>query len=195
MAPFIKKSGLPNSQGGPKIQIKLFGQWEETIRILSKLSPEIKQSSIKAQLKLCRDVAKRIKAHLVNQDLNWPPLSSKYLEQKLKKGGDPRTLINNSDYYNAISVWRIGNQNLVMVGVKSGLYSRNLKGRNKIDIARIAAIHEFSRGKRIPRRELWNPTIQEMGGASGIKEAFLKSFVATLRRNGIPVRSFKNLKL
>jgi hypothetical protein len=42
--------------------------------------------------------------------------------------------------------------------------------RSRLDIATIATIHEFSRGKRIPRRPLWNPTIKEMGSSKGIQK-------------------------
>lgn len=193
---FINRNNTLGKIDAPKLQVKLFGQWEESIQILNRLSPEIKSASIKAQLKICNDIKKKVKAHLVNQDLNWQKLSTSYAQRKAKMGFDSRTLISTAAYYYAINAWVVGNQHLVLVGVKSGTYSYNTSGKkNKLDVARIAAMHEFSSGKRLPRRELWNPTIRELGGKRGLTNLFVTSFVATLRRNGIPIKDFSNFKL
>jgi hypothetical protein len=90
------------------------------------------------------------------------------------------------NYYNNIKTWRVGSQKALMIGVRSGIYTRGYNGKkSKLDIARIAVIHEFSSGRRIPRRPLWNPTIAEYG-VRGFKELYLKFFKARLRRNRIP---------
>lgn len=192
---FFNKTNVPLNQGFiPRIEFKLFGQWDETIRILNKLSPTVKECSLIAQMKICQDICKRVKNHLKNQDLNWEPLSEKYREAKTNAGLGGETLIAYGQYYNNIEAWQKGNQHLAFVGVKKGIYTRRLSGkRSRLDVATIAAIHEFSNGIKLPRRPLWNPTIREMGGAPGIKKAYVKHLVGSLRVRGIPVKQFQNI--
>lgn len=190
---FISPSKLPRRGDIPKITFKLFGDWDGAIRSLNKLSPIIKECSLKAQLKLCKEIRDKVKAHLVNQDLGWPKLSKRYSQRKGQKGLDGRTLISYAEYYHSIQTWQVGNQHLTMVGVKSGIYTRTLSGRkSKLQVAQIAAIHEFSRGKRIPRRPLWNPTIREMGGVKGLKAMFIKHLFNNMRRNGVQISKIGN---
>lgn len=192
---FFNKNNVPLNQGYiPRIEFKLFGQWEETIRTLNKLSPAVKECSLIAQIKICTDICKRVKKHLKNQDLNWEPLSSDYSKRKSEAGLEGGTLIAYGTYYNNITTWQKGNQHLAFVGVKKGIYTKNLKGkRSKLDVATIAAVHEFSSGRIIPKRPLWNPTIREIGGVSGIKNMYVKHLVGSLRVRGIPVKAYFNI--
>lgn len=195
---FFNKTNVPRRAGSGRYQItfKLFGQWAETIDVINKLGPSIKAGSIKAQMKICQDIAKRVKKHIKLQDLNWQPLSEVYAERKAAAGLSGNTLEAYENYYNNITVWTVGTQGYVLVGVKKGLYTKNLSGRrSKYDIATIAAIHELSQGRKIPRRPLWNPTIAEMGGAPGLKAKFISHLVGALRVKGIPVKPFMNLKI
>lgn len=195
---FIRKGDLPkNSSGNLKLEIKPIGRWNEAVRVISKLSPAIKKASLKAQLKVCNEIRTRVRAHLRNQDLGWKLLSSTYSERKSSLGLDGRTLIAYGNYYHNIEVWQKGMQYLVFVGVKRGKYTRRLNGkRGKLDIATVAAIHEFSSGRKVPRRPLWNPTIREIGGAKGIKSIYLKSFKHWLRMGGMPVTDInKTIKI
>lgn len=195
---FFNKLNVPRKAGTGQYQVKfkLFGQWDESIDILNRMGKEVKQASLKAQFKICQDIAKRVKKHIKNQDLNWQPLSPIYEQRKEAAGLSGRILEAYSNYYNNISVWSIGNQGYAYVGVKKGIYTRNLQGkRSTYDLATIAAIHELSQGKKIPRRPLWNPTIAELGGAPGLKKMFVSSLIGHLRSRGIPVKSFMNLKI
>lgn len=195
---FFNKTNVPRRAGNGRYQLtfKLFGQWEETISVLNKLGPSIKQGSIKAQMKICQDIAKRVKKHIKLQDLDWQPLSEEYAKRKDEAGLSGNILEAYENYYNNIDVWTVGTQGYVFVGVKKGIYTRGLSGRrSKYDIATIAAIHELSQGRKIPRRPLWNPTIAELGGAPGLKAAFVGHLVGILRVKGIPVKSFMNLKI
>lgn len=190
---FLNSKNFNTGPGG-KLQIKLLNNFEQTIKVINKLSPEIKRCSIKAQLKVCQVIEKAVKTHLLNQDLNWRKLSSKYAKRKRAKGRDSRTLLSTLTYYNSITTWQPGNQHVVMVGVKSGIYTRGLNGKkSRLEVAKIAALHEFSTGKRLPKRPLWNPTIAQLGGSTGIKKLYVKHLVATLRRNGIPIKTFMRL--
>lgn len=178
-----------------RLDIKLFGQWEETIRVLQKVSPAVKEVSIKAQLRVGREIVRRVKAHLRNQDLGWQPLSSSYQKRKADAGlPSGKILYAYGNYYRNIEVWRRANHHLVYIGVRRGRYTKNLEGKkSKIDIATIAAIHELSSGKRIPKRPLWNPTIKEMGGVKGIKTLYVQYLVKGLQRKGIPIKIKKNV--
>lgn len=191
---FSKTKVATGSTGRPHLEISLFGDWAKVIKTLQRLSPDIKDASIKAQTKVAKEICKRVKAHLRNQDLSWEELSETYAAKKSEAGLDGRTLMAYKTYYDAIQTWTKGNQHMVFVGVKKGIYGRNLEGkRTKLEVAAYAAIHEFSSGRRIPKRPLWNPTIKELGGAKGIKKMYLGSLLAHLRLKGIPITEYRNL--
>jgi hypothetical protein len=155
----------------------------------------VKIASAYAQHKIAEDLKKKVLGHLMNQDLGWMPLTERYLKQKAIAAADTRILLAWNQYYHCIELWHQNAENTVYVGVKKGKYTYSVwdNKRSKIDIARIAAIHEFSKGRRIPRRPLWNPSIQEMGGEKGIKDKFVKHLVGKLRVMGIPVKQFQAL--
>lgn len=192
---FFNKTNVDLNKGFiPRVEFKLFGQWSETIRVLNKLSPTVKECSLIAQMKICLEICKRVKKHLKNQDLNWEPLSESYSKRKSEEGLDTGILMAYGTYYNNITAWQKGNQHLAFVGVKKGIYTRELSGkRSRLDIATIAAVHEFSSGRRIPKRPLWNPTIREIGGVPGIKKLYVKHLVGSLRVRGIPVKAYFNI--
>lgn len=179
-----------------RLKIRLMGDWQKTLRTFSRLGPEIKEASIKAQFKVSKEIEKAVKKHLLYQDIpGWAPLNQKYLQRKKNKGRDGRTLISLGTYYHAITTWQIGNQNTVIVGVKTGIYTKDLRGRNsKLDVAKIAILHEFSTSSKLPRRPLWNPTIQEFGGPIGIRNSIQKSFIGILRKKGIPIKKYQNIQ-
>lgn len=192
---FLNKTNVALNQGFiPRVEFKLFGQWDETIRVLNKLSPTVKQCSLIAQMKICLQICKMVKNHLKNQDLNWEPLSGEYAKRKEEAGLEGGTLIAYGAYYNNITAWQKGSQHFAFVGVKKGIYTKNLQGkRSRLDIATIAAVHEFSSGRRVPKRPLWNPTITEIGGAPGLKKLYVKHLVGSLRVRGIPVKAYFNI--
>lgn len=194
---FFNRINVPLDQGYiPQIRFKLFGQWDTAIRTLNKLSPAVKEASLAAQLKVCQDICKRVKTHLRKQDLDWEPLNSEYLEKKEDIGFSPLTLIAYGTYYNNIETWQVGNQHLAFVGVRRGIYTKNLRGkRSRLDVATIAAVHEFSNGTKIPRRPLWNPTIREMDGTKGIQKLFVGELRKGLKKRGIPVKDFTYSKI
>lgn len=187
--PYIPKSSLPiGNHGMPVIQIKPWGNWDKTVRVMGSLGRNIKASSIQAQLKVCKEIQTRVKRHLRNQDLGWKRLGRAYLGAKMEAGLDRRILMSWGKYYSSIDVWRKPFGEIVFVGVKKGVYTKNISGRrSKLDVATIAAMHEFSSGKRFPRRQLWNPTIAEMGGTKGLKKMYVNSLYYWLRIKGVPI--------
>lgn len=173
----------------------LTGEWDKALKIFKNIGPAVKVASLYAQRKIAEDAKKRVLGHLINQDLGWKALSSKYLQEKAKTAADTRMLMAYHRYYSSIEVWQNTSQQVVYVGVKRGKYTYSVwdHRRSRIDIAQIAAIHEFSKGRKIPRRPLWNPSIAEMGGEKGIKDKFVKHLVGKLRVMGIPVKQFQTL--
>mgnify|MGYP001068204888 CR=1 FL=1 len=173
---------------GQPISFELFGDWDKALRTFSKLGPVVKESSLAAQLKVGKEIVKIVKGHLRNQDLGWAKLDAIYAKRKSAAGLSGKILMSYKTYYDNIKVWQPGNRSLVLIGVKKGIYTKQLNGkRSRLDVATIAAIHEFSSGKRLPRRQLWNPSITQMGGVPGIKKMFILSLVWHLRKAGIPV--------
>lgn len=183
-----------NDNAGLGIHFKPIGQWEQTVRTMQKMRYTIKAASLNAQIRLCKEIAKRVKGHLRNQDLPWRHLTPNYLRKKTAKGWDERMLIGSQTYYDSIKVITKGNQHLAYVGVPKGIYGPKLsgKGRNKLEVAQIAAIHEFSQNAK-RRRPLWNPTIREMGGAKGIKQIYTDFLFKELRRKGFPVNKINSI--
>lgn len=182
--------------GIPKISFSLFGQWKQTMDLLSSIGPKVKKASIAAQLKVGKEIAKKVKAHIRNQDLGWQDLSEEYARRKADAGLHSETLMAYKTYYENINVWESGNKKLINIGVKRGIYTREVSGkRSKLDVATIAGINEFASGNRVPRRPLWNPTIVEMGGAKGIKKMYINSLIWHLRASGVNVRKLNGFGL
>jgi hypothetical protein len=178
-----------------RLTFELYGEWDKTIRTVQKVGPAVKIAGLYAQMKVASILKKKVIGHLLNQDLGWRALDDKYLAQKAKAGADTSILMAWNQYYQSIEMWHKSNEHTVFVGVKKGKYTYSVwdNRRSRIDIATIAFIHEFSRGSKIPRRPLWNPTIAEMGGEKGIKDLYVKHLMGKLRVMGIPVKQFKTL--
>jgi len=195
--PFLTKSKVPTSSlGVPNMQVKLFGDWEKAVVAIQKMGPAVKEAGLKSQMRIANMIVTRVKAHIKNQDLHWKPLSHSYAEKKEREGLNEWTMFAYGNYYRAIKAWTVGSQNMVLIGVRRGLQTQSLSGRkSKMEIANIAVVHEFSSGRRIPKRPLWNPTIAELGGAKGLKALFVKHLVSHLRVRGIPVKQYSTLKL
>lgn len=193
---FFNKRNTPlNAMGGKKIEFKLVGNWEETIRTISQLSPKIKAASIFAQLKIGEEIKKKVKNHLRNQDLGWAELSPLYAKKKADAGLSGKILMAYKTYYQNIEVWQKSNQHLVFIGVRRGIYTKRVGSNKKsrYDVATIGAIHEFSQGKRIPKRPLWNPTIAEYGGAIGIKIRYAYYLSKHLKFLKVPIKELSRL--
>lgn len=190
-----KRFFKPSNAGGGQLRFELYGEWDKTIRTLQKIGPATKIAGLYAQMKVATLLKKKVVGHLLNQDLGWRALDDKYLAQKAKAGADTRMLMAWNQYYQNIEVWNKSNEHTVYVGVKKGKYTYSVwdNRRSKIDLATIAFIHEFSSGRRIPKRPLWNPSVAEMGGEKGIKDLFVKHFIGKLRVMGIPIKQFKTL--
>lgn len=189
---FLNSGNRATSKSGvPIMKMELFGQWDESIRLFQKLGPVVKAASLLAQIKVCNQVVKRVKSHLRNQDLGWIALSQEYSDRKEQQGLSGDTLMAYKVYYDNIEAWTEGTRSFAFAGVRRGIYTQEINGqRSKIDIATIAAIHEFSSGAKIPRRPLWNPSIEEMGNSKGLKQMYVNSLVWYLRKAKVPIETY-----
>lgn len=173
-----------------KATFKPFGKWDEAVRLLGRLNPDIKAAALRAQQIVATDIMNEVRWHLISQDLPWKPLSAKYKKAKTSRGLDSRKLISHGTYYESIEVWKRANGWQYFVGVKRGRYGKTLDGKkSKLDISTIAIIQEFGKNKR----PLWNPTIMGLGGSRGIKEMYINRFEAQLRRRKGLSRYIKRL--
>jgi len=179
---------------GLTLQLKPIGKWAEAIRTFQRLDPAIKRASLAAQIAVCEEIAKQVKGHLRKQDLGWRALSPSYLAAKQAKGWDGRILLATHTYYDNITTFVKGTQHIAFVGVKRGIYGKKLDGKkNKLEVAVIATIHEFSNNAK-RRRPLWNPTIRKMGSSKGIKALYLKFLTRELKKQRIPLDVINQLR-
>lgn len=183
----MKQFNVPSGVGElPQIKFELFGDWDKVTRVLHSLGPKVKIASKAAQHKVGTVIVKKVRGHIMNQDLGWQELDPEYAGRKAKAGRSSKVLISYGAYFNNIKVWYSGQ--MLLIGVKKGILTRQLNGKpSKIDVATIAGLHEFSSGRRFARRPLWNPSIMEIGGAKGIKKMFMHSLVWYLRKLQVPV--------
>lgn len=166
----------------PQLTFKPTGKWDEATRLLGRLDPSIKIAAVKAQTTVANTIIKKVKGHLLKQDLPWPALSDRWSREKAAHGADGRMLIATQSYLNNITTWHRKNGWEVFMGVKKGIYGRTIDGkRSQRDISTIATIQEYGRD-RSQRRPLWNPTIQELGNTKGIKKLYLDRFATELRK-------------
>lgn len=189
------QSSLPRTAGGrPRITIEPMGNWDAVIGMLNTLGPKVRRASMRAQLKVAKEIVKRVKRHLREQDLNWPPLAPTTVQEREKHGiNSSRILYARGTYYNAIQAWSSDSRKMVFAGVKKGTMAVSYGGeRRRMDVGQIAAIHEFSRGRKVPRRPLWNPTLKELG-KEGMKLMFMGSLLYYLRMSGVPITPFRKI--
>jgi hypothetical protein len=149
------------------IEIKMIGDWRGAKRGLQELPFMVKSSALWGQRKAAERLVKIVKAHINNQDLGWAPRSAN------TSSNDPRTLVDNEDYYKNIKAWR--KNELYYAGVPRDKY--NGKG---VRISDYATIHEHG-AKGLPARPLWAPSFQEVGGAKGIRAIIVDSIYAKVR--------------
>jgi hypothetical protein len=158
------------------IGVSFIGDWTGVQAGLTALPQILKSSADWGNRKAAEKLVKIAKAHIDNQDLGWPALSSS------SNSGDPRILVDTEDMRNSIKAWR---QNYkYYAGIP--MNAHNSRG---IRIADIAIMHEFGYGN-MPQRSLWGPSIQDLGGRKGIQKIVSDAIynkIKFLRTKGIQV--------
>src|SRR5215467_1104952 len=95
-----------------RLQVRFYGDWEKTIRMLQTIDPVIKEAGLKAQAHVGEQILEKVRKHLRNQDLGWRSLNQKYEAKKAKRELDTRILIAWGTYYHSIKVWQRSNQHI-----------------------------------------------------------------------------------
>lgn len=166
----------------PLILIKTIGPWKRELRKMRLLAPDIWASALWGQQKAAKRLVKIVKNHIIKQDLkDWAPNAPSTKRRK----DDWRVLVDSETYLNNIKAFR--KKFVYYAGVKRGVTEPNGN-----ETARIAAIHEFKSmaTKGGPRRPLWQPSIQEMGGKKGIRNIVRAAIIAKLIKRGWKPSSF-----
>ncbi len=166
------------------IDFKLFGPWNKVKALFQDLPKNLKDITTSSQRSIAEKYARKIKAHLRDQDIpGWTPLSPRYADQKMGKYGNEDILLASWKYYESIKVWRQGG--IYHVGVpKTETYP------NGKEVSKIAALHEaWSTMPGRPHRPLWGYTFKEdMGGLSGVHKAINQLIKEKLQAKGYPVK-------
>lgn len=135
------------------------GDWDKVHKLMNNLDKNLKKAQ---QIALMRWglLAERIATqHIASQDLGWTPLDSKTLSKKVAQGYSENILVQSSTYFRNITSYVEGDT--AYAGVK-----REVSYSNGVDVANIAAVHEFGT-EHIPERPLWQPTLKEVQEAIG----------------------------
>lgn len=159
-----------------KLMAQKVGDWDGTIRFIQQtLGVDATRVVQNAQKTEAENLVEVVKGHIENQDLPWVPLSPRHV---LKKGHD-NIYQHTGVYYNNIRVWKEGKAYLA--GVKKGVLYTN-RGGSKISLETVARWMEFGT-RRLPERPLWRPSIEEVGGATGIRNRIAKTLYKHISSN------------
>ena len=132
---------------------KRTGNWSGVNKLVKSLATDIRGANRVTLMKVGLKAESIAVKHLRDQDLNWTPLRAQTIKSKVRRGGSNKTLINTTDYFQAITSYSDGSTAFAGV-IKSA------KNQDGTKITTIAMVHEFGSGD-IPARPLWRPTFKE----------------------------------
>lgn len=120
------------------------GEWGKAGRVLRGLVNTVPQASaiVRAQAELSQA---RLVNNIKRQIYPWPKLAPETVKEKARKNQDPRILIAEGDYIDAIKVLPMGPL-LWAVGIEKG--AKNRDGRS---LVMIGLSHEYGMGGNPPR--------------------------------------------
>ena len=157
----------------PQITIKKQGNWAGATWNYKMLNKSIRETIVKEEKAIAKELYQRVRAHIRDQDLPWKRPS------KNKRGS--KLMIHWGTYYHSITTG--SNKLEAWVGVRKGLYHP----RTGQEIHRIATWQEYgtnSHKHKIPKRPLWGPSIEEMGGRQAFVNRVEKKLRAKMKRMG-----------
>jgi len=157
--------------------VKKVGNWDSTINAIGKLGPTLKEEAKKSQRRLANSMKEAIIGHIYAQDLKWAPLRPNTLKRKQNKN---RYMIylDTETYVNAIVV--LSSPKGISVGIRKGQPYKGRKDRS-ITVDQVAMWMEFGTS-RMEARPLWQPTIEEFGGAKGLRDKIAKDIYERAKR-------------
>lgn len=140
-----------------KSGVNKIGDWGKVTKIVSSLKKTFEKVRLRHLTWIKDEAVSIIKAHIDAQDLNWEALSNEYRKAKQKEGFDGDIYKRTGRFIESIE-GRLVDRESVFVGIKNGARSQDGE-----DLAMIAAVLEYgSRGKNIPARPLWEPSMEEV---------------------------------
>lgn len=153
------------------------GDWSGVIGFFNGMGIEVKKKTIQAQYDICKEIKRRLIGHILSQDLGWAPLAPR--TQRKKKNHKTDAYIDTELYMKSIKVWKDGNK--AYVGIKKGVVYKRKGGNVTLD--RVARWMEYGTTGRSqqPARPLWAPTIDEVGGAEGIRDFVVDAIFRRLK--------------
>lgn len=162
--------------------LEKIGDWVKVRKLTRNLKADLSEVNKKSLAKVGLFAERQAVMALQRQELDWQPLSEKYLEAKKKRGESEKILIATSTYIQSITS-QVGGQmlrdangkfmgkaaqkmsgtklpeNVVFAGVL-----KDVKDENGEEIANIAATLEYGSEKRnIPARPLWKVVYRRTG--------------------------------
>lgn len=167
--------------------VKKIGNWDGAMDFFKQMGMRVKTVTLQSQKEICKELRDRVIKHIVAQDLEWPSLSE--ITKKIKnQTNKDLILIDTELYMKSIKMWQVGNT--WIVGVKKGIVYRRKGSFMSVD--RVAILLEFGT-TRMPARPLWQPTMNELGGAKGIRNYVAKKIYEKLKdqAKGTPVQITK----
>lgn len=160
------------------IEFISYGYWNQSRVMLEALPAMIYSSAIWGMRKAAEQLVKIVKGHIDRQDLGWPPLAAS------TSSGDPRVLVDTELYRNSIQAFKRGNT------YYAGIPENITYPTTGVLVSDVAMMHEEGYGS-LPRRPLWKPSIQELGGEWGygsIVAASIYDKLLSLRAAGMEVK-------
>jgi hypothetical protein len=152
----------------------LTGDWDRVTRMLGEIGTKLKAESQKATVNSLNLIEKTAVGHIDKQDLNWAPLAESTMRQKLRSQNPARRRKRRKQGKTAS---RLSEKILVATGAYRNSISSFATSAfsGEVGVARvetsadgesmvnIGAVQELgSRDGRIPARELWRPTAEEV---------------------------------
>lgn len=134
---------------------------------------------------MAKEIAKRVKSVIENQEFDWTPLSEKYAAWKEKKHLDPRIYVATKAYLNATGWWKSTH------GVHVGVRPNVIHKPSGLPMTVLARIHEFGIGVN-PARPLWRTVVSQVLRDNKRWKHIYRTWVQNdLRKKGFGTKAFK----
>ena len=137
-----------------KLRTRLTKQRKSFSKFLAVFEKQVELAATEANKEIAKQFTDEAKEVIENQLYNWEPLKDEYLDSKIKKGYDPRTLIRTREYLESIS-WGV-----TQGRVWAGIPAQKIHQGSGLPVRVLARIHEFGTAT-IPPRPLWRPLLSK----------------------------------
>lgn len=163
-------------------QIKLEGNWEQSVNLVNSLGKDIEHGYNLAIDKFSKDLLRIVKKSITlgipppGGGVVWEPLSPK----TIKRYGQHPIYNLTGLYARTIGLYRYKSR--VLVGLPSGIRRSSQK---RLTLNQLAKILEFGSSSGIPPRPVWAPSLKAVGGIDKLKKSILTSIRKELSKHGV----------